>query len=215
MSDPLARQLDQGLAQLGEAPAPEARRQLLDFLRLLARWNTTFNLTAVRDPAQMVTRHLLDSLAILPYVRGPRVLDIGTGPGLPGIPLAIARPELAFTLLDAIAKKTQFVTQTIGALGLKNVEVVRTRVENYRPAQKFDTLVSRAFASMAEMLAAARHLCGPHGRFLAMKGAYPEEEMAAIPAEFVVQEVVTLTVPGLQAQRHLVILVPRSDVTIR
>ena len=210
MSDPRARQLDQGLAQLGEALAPEVRRQLLDFLRLLARWNTTFNLTAVRDPAQMVTRHLLDSLAILPHVRGPRVLDIGTGPGLPGIPLAIARPELAFTLLDAIAKKTQFVTQAIGVLGLKNVEVVQTRVENYRPAQKFDTLVSRAFASMAEMLAAAHHLCGPHGRFLAMKGAYPEEEMAAIPGEFVVQEVVALTVPGLQAQRHLVILAPRS-----
>jgi 16S rRNA (guanine527-N7)-methyltransferase len=210
VNDPLARQLDDGLAQLHAPLAPEARRQLLDFLRLLARWNDTYNLTAVRDPAQMVTRHLLDSLAILPHLRGPRVLDIGTGPGLPGIPLAIARPELSFTLLDAIAKKTQFVTQAIGELRLKNVDVVQTRVENYRPAQKFDTLVSRAFASMADMLVAARHLCGPHGRFLAMKGTYPEEEMAAIPAEFVVQEVVALKVPGLEAARHLVILVPRS-----
>lgn len=210
MNDKLARQLDQGLAQLGHALAAEPRRQLLDFLRLLARWNDTYNLTAVRDPAQMVTRHLLDSLAILPHLRGPRVLDIGTGPGLPGIPLAIARPELSFTLLDAIAKKTQFVTQAIGELHLKNVEVLQTRVENYRPEQKFDTLVSRAFASMADMLVAARHLCGPHGRFLAMKGTYPEEEMAAIPGEFVVQEVVALQVPGLEAARHLVILVPRS-----
>lgn len=210
MNDKLARQLDQGLAQLGHALAAEPRRRLLDFLRLLARWNDTYNLTAVRDPAQMVTRHLLDSLAILPHLRGPRVLDIGTGPGLPGIPLAIARPELSFTLLDAIAKKTQFVTQAIGELHLKNVEVLQTRVENYRPEQKFDTLVSRAFASMADMLVAARHLCGPHGRFLAMKGTYPEEEMAAIPGEFVVQEVVALQVPGLEAARHLVILVPRS-----
>jgi 16S rRNA (guanine527-N7)-methyltransferase len=161
----------------------------------------------VRDPAEMVTRHLLDSLVIRPHVRGPRVLDIGTGPGLPGIPLAMACPELSFTLLDANGKMIRFVTQAVGELGLKNVEVVQTRVENYRPAAKFDTLVSRAFASIADMLTHARHLCAPRGRFLAMKGVYPEEELAAVPSGFVT-EVVALTVPGLAADRHLVILTP-------
>jgi 16S rRNA (guanine527-N7)-methyltransferase len=155
----------------------------------------------------MVTRHLLDSLAIRPYLAGPRVLDIGTGAGLPGIPLAVACPDISFTLLDANAKKTRFVTQAVAELGLKNVEVVQERAENYRPAEKFDTLVSRAFASIADMLAATRHLCAPRGRFLAMKGACPEEELAAVPAGFS-NQVVALTVPGLAAQRHLVILVP-------
>jgi 16S rRNA (guanine527-N7)-methyltransferase len=185
------------------------RQRLLAYVRLLAKWNAAYNLTAVRDPQDMVTRHLLDSLAVLPYLAGPRVLDIGTGPGLPGIPLAVARPEYAFTLLDANAKKTRFVTQAVGELGLKNVEVVQARVESYRPAQNFDTLVSRAFASIADMLAASRHLCAPHGRILALKGVYPEEELAAVPAGFVVQEVAALQVPGLEAQRHVVILAPR------
>ncbi len=119
---------------------------------MLAKWNQAYNLTAVRDPQEMVTRHLLDSLVLLPYVQGPRVLDIGTGPGLPGIPLAVARPDCSFTLLDANAKKTRFVTQAVGELGLKNVEVVQERVENYRPKQKFDTLVARAFSSITDML---------------------------------------------------------------
>jgi 16S rRNA (guanine527-N7)-methyltransferase len=188
----------------------DAPRRLLEYVRLLARWNRAYNLTAVRDPADMISRHLLDSLVIVPYLTGRRIIDIGTGAGLPGIPLAIARPELAFTLLDANAKKTRFVTQAVGALGLKNVEVVQARAENYRPAQKFDTLVARAFASIADMLAGARHLCAADGRVLAMKGTYPEEEMAAIPAEFVVQEVVALAVPGLAAARHLIILAPRT-----
>lgn len=180
----------------------------MDYLRLLAKWNSAYNLTAIRDPEDMVARHVLDSLVVLPYLAGPRVLDIGTGPGLPGIPLAVARPDLSFTLLDANAKKTRFVTQAIGELALKNVEVVQTRVENYRPAQKFDTLVSRAFASIADMLAGSRHLCAAHGRILAMKGVFPEEELAAVPAEFAT-EVVALQVPGLMAERHLVILTPR------
>ena len=168
-------------------------------MRLLAKWNAAYNLTAVRDPQEMVTRHLLDSLALLPYVQGPRVLDIGTGPGLPGIPLAVARPDCSFTLLDANAKKTRFVTQAVGELGLKNVDVVQARVENYRPVEKFDTLVARAFSSIADMLNNAQHLCAPGGRFLAMKGVYPEEELAAIPAAYAVSEVVALKVPGLDA----------------
>ena len=179
-------------------------------MRLLAKWNAAYNLTAVRAPQEMIPRHLLDSLVLLPYLHGTRVLDIGTGPGLPGIPLAIARPDCSFTLLDANAKKTRFVTQAVGELALKNVEVVQARVENYRPAQKFDTLVARAFSSIADMLAHAHHLCAPHGRFLAMKGIYPEAELAAIPADYAVSEVVALKVPGLDAERHLVIITPRS-----
>ena len=192
-------------------PLPVADRQrLLAFVRLLAKWNAAYNLTAVRDPEEMITRHLLDSLVLLPYLQGPRVLDIGTGPGLPGIPLAVSRPDYYFTLLDANAKKTRFVTQAVGELGLKNVEVVQARVENYRPEQKFDTLVARAFSSIADMLNNAQHLCAPGGRFLAMKGVYPEEELAAIPADFAVSEVVVLKVPGLDAARHLAIITLRS-----
>jgi len=204
----IEQRLHQGISGIGLDLTPIAEAQLLKYLQLLAKWNQAYNLTAVRDPEKMVTRHLLDSLVIEPYLKGPRVLDIGTGPGLPGIPLALARPDLSFTLLDANAKKTRFVTQAIGELGLKNAEVVQNRVENYRPSVKFDTLISRAFAGIADMLALARHLCAPHGRFLAMKGTYPEEELAAVPADFAT-EVVALTVPDLEAERHLVILTPQ------
>lgn len=207
--DLLARRLAEGLAALPLVLEARATQQLLAYLQLLDKWSVAFNLTAIRDPEQMVTRHLLDSLSILPWLQGPRVLDVGSGAGLPGIPLAVARPDLAFTLLDANAKKTRFITQAVGELGLKNVEVVQNRAENYRPSATFDTLVSRAFASIADMLAATRHLCAPHGRFLAMKGVYPEKELAAVPAEMAI-ETVALRVPGLAAERHLVILTPRS-----
>jgi 16S rRNA (guanine527-N7)-methyltransferase len=207
-NDPLSPPLERGLQQLGLALPAADRQRLLDYVRLLVKWNAAYNLTAVRDPQEMVTRHLLDSLVLLPHLRGTRVLDIGTGAGLPGIPLAVARPELSFTLIDANAKKTRFVTQAVGELGLKNVEVVQTRVENYRPAQKFDTLVSRAFAGIADMLTHARHLCAPHGRILAMKGVHPQAELTALPAGYDV-EVVALTVPGLEAARHVAILTPR------
>jgi 16S rRNA (guanine527-N7)-methyltransferase len=206
----LEQRLHQGITSLGLSLPAAAETQLLQFLQLLAKWNQAYNLTAVRDPREMVTRHLLDSLVLLPYLQGPRVLDIGTGPGLPGIPLAIARPDCSFTLLDANAKKTRFVTQAVGELGLKNVDVVQARVENYRPVEKFDTLVARAVYSNADMLANARHLCAPGGRFLAMKGVYPEGELAAIPADYAVQEVAALNVPGLEAERHLVIITLRS-----
>ena len=182
-----------------------SHQQLLAYVALLAKWNATYNLTAVRDPAEMVTRHLLDSLAIVPHVRGPRVLDVGTGPGLPGIPLAIALPALAFTLLDSNGKMLRFVTQAVGELALKNVEVVQIRAENYRPSVPFDTLVTRAFANIADMLAHTRHLLAPHGCILAMKGRLTDEERAAIPAEYMA-ETIRLHVPGLEAERQLVIL---------
>jgi len=204
----LEQRLHQGITELGLDLPPSTEPKLIQYLQLLAKWNQAYNLTAVRDLDEMVTRHLLDSLAVLPYLQGPRVLDVGTGAGLPGIPLAVARPELAFTLLDANAKKTRFVTQAVGELALKNVEVVQSRAENYRPSQKFDTLVSRAFASIADMLEFTRHLCAPHARILAMKGVYPEEELAAVATECAA-EVVALKVPGLEAERHLAILTRR------
>jgi len=206
--------LNHGLEALGLGSLSRAqRRKLLAYVELLDKWNKVYNLTAVRDPLEMVTRHLLDSLALLPYIRGPRVLDIGTGAGLPGVPLAIARPDVAFTLLDANAKKTRFVRQAAAELGLGNVEVVQARVEKYRPGRKFATLIARAVGSAAEIVRGARHLCDDEGEFLLMKGAYPETELAEIPAEFKMMETSELRVPGLEAERHLVRLAPRGDRT--
>ena len=203
----LEKRLAQGLQEMGIELAPAIRQKLLKFLQYLEKWNRTYNLTAVRDPEQMIPRHLLDSLSVLPYLQGSRVLDIGTGAGLPGIPLALARPALAFTLLDSNAKKTRFVTQAIHELGLKNVQVVQERVEKFHPKEKFDTLIARAFASIPDMLGSSRHLCAPHGRFLLMKGVFPQEELAAVTDGYQA-EVKALHVPGLDAARHLVIVAP-------
>lgn len=205
----LEKRLQQGLQEMGLDLAAPVREKLLTFLELLEKWNRAYNLTAVRDPEQMVPRHLLDSLSVLPYLQGPRVLDIGTGAGLPGIPLALARPDLEFTLLDSNAKKTRFATQAMHELGLKNVGIVQERVEKFHPAAKFDTLIARAFASIPDMLAASRHLCAPHGRFLVMKGVFPQEELAAVTDGYQA-EVKALRIPGLDAARHLVILAPTS-----
>ncbi len=205
----LEKLLQQGLSEMGLDLTAPVRKKLLNFLELLEKWNRAYNLTAVRDPEQMVPRHLLDSLTVLPYLQGPRVLDIGTGAGLPGIPLALARPDLEFTLLDSNAKKTRFATQALHELGLKNVAVVQERVEKFHPETKFDTLIARAFASIPDMLAASRHLCAPHVRFLVMKGVFPQEELAAVTDSYR-SEVKALRIPGLDAARHLVILAPTN-----
>lgn len=202
--------LHDGLYQLRLQLDARVQTQLLEYVALLERWNETFNLTAVRDGDQMIARHILDALAIAPYVRGARVLDIGTGAGLPGIPLALAYPDKQFTLLDSNSKKTRFVVQAIGTLGIANVEVVQSRVEKFMPTEKFDTLITRAFSTVAEFLAGARHLAAAGAQFLAMKGVYPAEELAAIPASFRVVSVPALTVPGLSAARHLVIIEPAA-----
>ena len=204
----LERLLHQGLRALDLDLPADAEPRLLQYLRLLEKWNRAYNLTAVRDPEQMVARHLLDSLVVRLYAVGPRVLDIGTGAGLPGIPLALTLPALHFTLLDSNAKKTRFVTQAVHVLGLANVAVVQARAEKFQPPTKFDTLIARAFASIPDMLATTRHLCAPRARWLAMKGVFPQEELAAIPAEYVA-EVKSLHVPGLEAARHLVIIAQR------
>jgi 16S rRNA (guanine527-N7)-methyltransferase len=184
--------------------------RLAAYLALLERWNRAYNLTAVRDPEAMVVRHVLDSLSILPWVEGPRVLDVGSGAGLPGIPLAIARPEYEFSLLDSNGKRTRFLTQVAAELRLNNVSVVRGRVEDYRPETLFNSIVSRAFATLADMVTDAGRLCAPAGRLLAMKGVFPDDELARLPPGYVVVGVYPLRVPSLDAERHLVHLAPAS-----
>jgi 16S rRNA (guanine527-N7)-methyltransferase len=183
---------------------------LLDYLRLLARWNKVYNLTAVRDEAQMVTRHLLDSLAIAPHIRGQRLIDVGTGAGLPGIPLAILFPEREFHLLDSNGKKTRFLFQVKTALCLDNMAVHHARVESFATDQPFDAVLSRAFASLGDMVDGCRHLLAPDGRFLAMKGAYPADELEVVSAEYEWKAVYPLVVPGLAEQRHLVEIMLRQ-----
>lgn len=201
--------LSEGLDALGIALPVETHARLLDYVALLVKWNRTYNLTAVRKPEQMVTRHLLDSLAVLPYLHLPRILDVGTGAGLPGLPLALARPEAEFVLLDSNRKKTRFVTQATAELGLNNVTVVNSRIEDYRPDAPFSTVVSRAYAGVAEFVLGARHVCAPDGVFLAMKGVYPLAELDVLPDGFALEAVHELRVPGLDAERHLVVVRPR------
>jgi len=205
-----AESLRSGLAQLpGLALAAGQVAQLLAYLDLLERWNRAYNLTAVRDPGDMVTRHLLDSLAVLPWIPGGRLLDAGTGAGLPGVPLAIARPHLEVTLLDSAGKKIRFLEQVRRELGLRNVAPVQARLETYAPeglaSAPFDAIISRAFASLRAFAEAARHLAGA-ARLLAMKGRHPAAELAGLPAWLRVEAVERLAVPGLQEERHLVIM---------
>ncbi len=204
MSATVHERLAGGIAALGLALDAAQQQRLLAYLALLLKWNKAYNLTAVRDPLEMVTKHLLDSLALLPHLQGGRLLDVGSGAGLPGIPLAIAAPQREVTLLDANSKKTRFLLQAKGELGLYNLSVVHSRVEQYRPERLFDTVTARAFASLAELYQDTAHLLAPGGCLLAMKGEYPAQELAALPQGVVVREVIAVTVPGLRAQRHLV-----------
>lgn len=191
---------------LGLSLSASARSSLLEYCDLLIKWNKTFNLTSIDDPEQIISRHLLDSLAILPYLPKGRVIDVGTGAGLPGVPLAIARPDQAFVLLDGNGKKTRFLVQAVGQLGLENVEIVNQRVERYRPGELFDVVASRAFSSLKLFLSSCDHLLSPGGQFLAMKGRLPEDELQQIPQGFQLVSSVELQVPGLNAERHLLIL---------
>jgi 16S rRNA (guanine527-N7)-methyltransferase len=200
----LLTRLQRGCEALGLAPDSAQQERLLDYLALLLKWNNAYNLTSVRDPAQMVTRHLLDSLAVAPHLGGGHIIDVGTGAGLPGVPLAIIFPGTRFALLDSNGKKTRFLFQVKTALCLDNMQIHHARVESFRPPELFEAVLSRAFASLADMAAGCGHLLAPAGRLLAMKGAYPEEELAALGPEYKVSAVHVLDVPGLDEQRHLV-----------
>ncbi|MGH8616443.1 MAG: 16S rRNA (guanine(527)-N(7))-methyltransferase RsmG [Burkholderiales bacterium] len=197
--------LARGIAALGVPVSGAAQQTLLDYLALIEKWNRVHNLTAIRDPAQMLTHHLLDSLAVLPHLTGPRVLDVGAGAGLPGIVLAIVRPDWAVTLLDSNHKKAAFLQQAVIELKLANADVVCERIENLDRPQAYDVLVSRAFSALAEFVTAALPVLAPGGVLAAMKGVYPHEEIAQLPPSVRPLREVVLTVPGLDAARHLLL----------
>lgn len=203
----LRTRLETGLAGLGLQLPAAAVDQLLAYLAELQKWNAAYNLTAVRDPAEMVTRHLLDSLTVLPLVRG-RVLDAGAGAGLPGIVLAIAAPELRVTVLDSNGKKARFMRHAVRTLQLGNVAVAEARVEDFEAPAGFDCIVSRAFSALDEFFRLTRHLLAPGGQWIAMKGKLDAGELAAVPAGVAIQQVHRLTVPGLAEERHAVVAAP-------
>lgn len=200
----LQTRLERGIAALGVSLPAGAVDRLLDYQALLARWNATYNLTAIRDPGEMVSRHLVDSLAILPYVQGQTLADLGTGPGLPGIPLAIAAPERQVLLVDSNGKKVRFLREAIRSLKLENVRAVQSRVEEVEG--QFDCITARAFASLQDMLAWGGHLLTQDGIWLAMKGKHPDDELPGVPAGFEVRAIHTLDVPDVGGERHLVVL---------
>jgi len=202
----LGRRLEKGVAELGLALGRGGRNKLIQYLALLEKWNQVYNLTAIRGGEKMVSGHLLDCLAVIPYMSGTRVLDAGSGAGFPGIPLAVARPDIQVALLDSNHKKAAFLRQAVAELQLKNVTVVCERVETWNAVEKFDCIISRAFAEIAEFIALTRHLLAPGGVLAAMKGVYPFEEIERLPPDFRVRQVHAFAVPGLEAERHLVLI---------
>jgi 16S rRNA (guanine527-N7)-methyltransferase len=203
----LASRLADGIAAMGLAVPEETQTLLLRYLALIQKWNGVYNLTALREPETMLVRHLLDSLAVVPYIGGQRIVDIGSGAGLPGIPLALAHPEWHVALVESNHKKAIFLQQVRIELDLQNVEVVAARVENFRSDEGFDIVISRAFSDLADFVKLAGHLCKPgSGRLVAMKGVFPHEELSQLPPQFVAEKVLPVVIPGLEAERHLVII---------
>ncbi len=200
----LAANLADLCQQLPYEVKPEQQQKLLDYLAALQKWNKAFNLTAVRDPQEMLTHHLMDCLAIAPYFAEGSLLDVGTGAGFPGIVLAIIYPEKAITLVDCNSKKVRFLRQVVHELGLTCVQPVHGRVEAVDPKEKFQIITSRAFASLQDMVKLTAHLLADEGKYLAMKGVQPDQEMQSIDEQFLVEQVIPLSVPGLPAQRHLI-----------
>ncbi|MEA9390066.1 16S rRNA (guanine(527)-N(7))-methyltransferase RsmG [Acerihabitans sp. TG2] len=199
--------LESLLIEAGITLTDRQKQQLVLYVDLLNKWNKTYNLTSVREPAQMLVRHIMDSIVVEPHLRGLNFIDVGTGAGLPGIPLAIVRPDSHFTLLDSLGKRIRFLRQAQQELGLSNIEPIQARVEDYLPRVPFDGVISRAFASINDMLSWCHHLpASGEGRFYALKGTVPEEELASLPAQYQIESVVTLTVPQLRGERHLVVI---------
>jgi 16S rRNA (guanine527-N7)-methyltransferase len=203
------KQIRSGLETLSLEHSEQQLDQLDAYLALLHKWNRAYNLTAVRDPAQMVGRHLLDSLAIAPWLHGAHFADVGTGAGLPGIPLAIMRPDSRFELIDSNGKKIRFVTQAINELQLGNAHATQCRVEDHRPQQGYDAVTSRAFAALTDMAQGCSHMLAPDGVLLALKGIYPDDEIQALPAQYGIEASHALQVPGETGERHLIVIRPR------
>ncbi len=208
VSESHAAELVRGAQALGVELSEGQQQQLLAYLALLIKWNKAYNLTAVRDPDEMVSRHLLDSLSVVSFVAesGQTWLDVGSGGGMPGVPLAIMFPDRSFTLLDSNGKKTRFLTQVKLELKLANLEVVHSRVEQFQPAEAFDGITSRAFSSLEDFASWTRHLGNTQTRWLAMKGVQPDDELQRLPADVRLDACHVLKVPGCQGQRHLLIL---------
>lgn len=184
----------------------QQKNQLLGYVEMLHKWNKAYNLTSVRDPEQMLIRHIMDSIVVEPHLQGSRFIDVGTGPGLPGVPLAIVRPDAHFTLLDSLGKRIRFLKQVQHELKLANIEPVQSRVEDFPAEPPFDGVISRAFASLNDMLNWCHHLPGENGQFYALKGMVPDDELATLPAGFSVDRVVKLAVPELEGERHLIVV---------
>ena len=201
-----AEELSQGARELGVDLSEVQHEKLLGYLALLIKWNKAYNLTAVRDPDEMVSRHLLDSLSVVPYIQGERQLDVGSGGGMPGIPLAILFPDMNVTCLDSNGKKTRFLTQVKLELKLDNLDVIHSRAEAFQPEQPFTGIISRAFSSLEDFTQWTRHMGDTQTRWLAMKGLHPADELVALPADFRLESAQALAVPGCQGQRHLLIL---------
>lgn len=202
MLNKLSRLLDEA----GISLTDHQKTLLVAYVDMLHKWNKAYNLTSVRDPAEMVVRHILDSIVVAPYLQGQRFIDVGTGPGLPGIPLAIVLPDAHFTLLDSLGKRVRFLRQVQHELKLENITPVQSRVEAYPSEPPFDGVISRAFASLNDMVSWCHHLPGDKGRFYALKGQLPEDEIASLPDDFNVESVEKLRVPQLEGERHLVII---------
>lgn len=204
-------QLSIALAENKISLTSTAKKKLLLYTEILQKWNRVFNLTTISNPHDMIYLHLIDSLIIFPYLQGHRFLDVGSGAGLPGIPLAILDPSKQWVLIDKNNKKTRFLTQVIAELALKNVEVVKMNCEDYHPDDCFDGIVSRAFTSLCLFCEKTAHLLCPQGVLLAMKGKYPQEELDDIPPHFLVQDIIRLNIKGMDVKRHVVCLMKKED----
>ncbi|MDQ8039294.1 MAG: 16S rRNA (guanine(527)-N(7))-methyltransferase RsmG [Rickettsiella sp.] len=180
--------------------------KLADYLLLIERWNRVYNLTSIHNPTQMIPKHILDSLSISPYLQGTRILDVGTGAGLPGIPLALTHPNYHFTLLDSNGKKTRFITHVIQKLAISNIDIIQARVENFRVSLCFDTIITRAFSTLTDFLKKTQHLACSKGIFLSMKGQYPTEEINKLDSNFVVTSVNSVNIIGLNERRHVIVI---------
>jgi 16S rRNA (guanine527-N7)-methyltransferase len=198
----LSRLLDEA----GISLTDHQKTQLVAYVEMLHKWNKAYNLTSVRDPDEMLVRHILDSIVAAPYLQGERFIDVGTGPGLPGVPLSIVLPDAHFTLLDSLGKRVRFLRQVQHELKLTNITPVQSRVEDFPAEPPFDGVISRAFASLTDMVNWCHHLPGQNGRFYALKGLIPSDEIALLPPELIVESVVELTVPHLEGERHLVVV---------